>query len=58
VKVAFTKPLEKPAGSVTLAVAVEDPNVPASGVDIMVWSGPFSEKMTRVTTVPNGTFAA
>ena len=58
VKLALTNPFEKPEGRVTLAVAVEDVNVPASGVDRMVWSGPFSEKITSVTTVPTGTLAA
>src|ERR1017187_2256199 len=58
VKVALTKPFEKPDGRVTLAFAVEAAKAPASGVDRMVWSGPFSEKITRVTTVPTGTFAA
>ena len=52
----MTKPLEKPEGSVTLAVAVDEARDPARGVDWMVWSGPFSEKMVRVTIVPSGTF--
>ena len=42
----------------TLAVAVEDARLPKSGVDGMFWSGPFSEKMVNVTTVPTGTLLA
>lgn len=59
VKLAFTKPLEKPDGKEGMvAVAVDEANVPASPVDWMVWSGPFSEKIVSVTMVPVGTFAA
>ena len=54
--VAFKKPFEKPDGKVTEAVAVVVARVPVSGVDWIVWSGPFSEKMVSVTTVPSGTF--
>ena len=37
-----------------VALARDESNVPASGEELMIWSGPFSEIMTMVATVPGG----
>ncbi len=44
VKLAITKPREKPVGNVTVAVAVDKAaDAPVSGPVVVIMSGPFSE---------------
>ena len=43
VKLAITKPREKPVGNVTVTVAVDEARVPVSGPAVVIMSGPFSE---------------
>jgi hypothetical protein len=55
--VAFTYFRENPLGKVTVAVAVDDCNVPWSGVvcpPCTIWSVSLSEKTFNVSTVPGG----
>ena len=51
---ASTKPRENPGGRVTEALAVELSKVPASGVESITWSPPFSETTYNLTRVPTG----
>jgi hypothetical protein len=54
--VAWLKICEKPAGSVTVRVAVDNAAVPASGGDVTAWVSSVSFATVTVIGVPGGMF--